>query len=456
MTGLGTVLRVLGAEGPAAARDRFLDRVADWRRRRRFARVSESGPGLTAPVVNVLATPPSVRLGGVQIQFLARQRLEAAERGMAVLYPDTAGYRLERQRGRRRDAVRLAGSPPAPPLALEDPALEAALLAAAERAGARAVHVEGLARLPPASLASVAQAGLGLILTLHDFSLFCARPHLIELPAERFCGYCRDLARCQACLGRDGPVPADAQRRYREAGARVLAAARAVVYPSAFLRDRFAELVPGLDPAIQHVIEPGAVAARAPRDGMAARAGAAARPARHVALVGAVRAQKGAAVFERVVQHLSAGPGGGAPLCFSVLGGGDVPLLHRLRRLPGVRVRGYYRAGSLPRLLRARRVDLALLLSTSPESYGLTLDECLAAGVPVVAFDHGAVAERVRRLGGGVLVPLEAGWRGIADAVATARDGAGPVVDPRVGLRLPRVEDAARAHLALYRELGLG
>ena len=63
-------------------------------------------------------------------------------------------------------------------------------------------------------------------------------------------------------------------------------------------------------------------------------------------------------------------------------------------------MRGYYRAGSLPGLLRRESVDLALLLSIWPESYGITLDECRAAGVPVVAFDHGAMGERLRWEGG--------------------------------------------------------
>jgi glycosyltransferase involved in cell wall biosynthesis len=50
---------------------------------------------------------------------------------------------------------------------------------------------------------------------------------------------------------------------------------------------------------------------------------------------------------------------------------------------------------------------MALLLSPTPESYGLTLDECWAAEVPVLALDHGAPAERIREMGGGVLVSPE-------------------------------------------------
>ncbi|MBW8767845.1 MAG: glycosyltransferase, partial [Geodermatophilales bacterium] len=135
-------------------------------------------------------------------------------------------------------------------------------------------------------------------------------------------------------------------------------------------------------------------------------------------------------------------------------------LLLRLRRLPRVRVRGYYRSGSLVDRLRQEGVDLALLLSIVPESYSLALSECLAAGVPVVAFDHGAIAERLRRHGGGLLVEPAAGAQGIAAAVAARVNGlripgeglsqAAPVTG---GAALPG--NAAQAFIDLYRELGL-
>ncbi len=165
------------------------------------------------------------------------------------------------------------------------------------------------------------------------------------------------------------------------------------------------------------------------------------RPLRHIAYVGAVHAHKGAFVFEEVVKLLASTPG----LRFTVFGGGDPRILARLRGLPRVRVRGYYRAGSLPRLLRREGVDLALLLSIWPESYGITLDECQAAGVPVVAFDHGAIGERLRRDGGSGLVPIEQGAAGVARTLAT-----GPL--PSIGHPAEgRSADAsARAIAAVY------
>jgi len=435
MSGLGhdlrTGWRVVRAEGPRAALDRARDRVDEWRERRQMVVVSPGALG-PAPVVNVLATPPSPRLGGVQTQLRNRLAVEAQDRPCALLYPQGTGWRVEhRDRGESRV------------LAANGAGFEEALGRAMREVGAGAVHCEGVSGLPIEGLLEVARKGVRLVLSVHDFALFCRRPHLVERPADRFCGYCRDLERCHACLRHDFDVEAGFQARYRERGADLLRSAEAVVFPSRFLRDAHADLVPGLDPARQHVIEPGTPP-------FALTLERARGSVRHVAWVGAVQIHKGALVFEQVVRQLQADA---PPLRWTALGGGDAALLARFRRLPRLAVRGYWRTGALPLLLRRLEVDLALLLSIWPESYGLTLDECWRAGVPVVAFDHGAMAERVRRLGGGFLVPPAEGAEGVVRAVRQAMAGPVPAVPAPQLLADPK--QAARAHLALYRSLGL-
>jgi glycosyltransferase involved in cell wall biosynthesis len=177
------------------------------------------------------------------------------------------------------------------------------------------------------------------------------------------------------------------------------------------------------------------------------------RPVRHVAYIGSVQPHKGALVFEEVVRRLP--PETHPDLRWSAYGGGDPDLLLRLRRVPRVKVRGYYRAGSLVRLLEQDRVDLALLLSIVPESYSLALSECFAAGVPVVAFDHGAIAERVRKHGGGLLVDPLAGAAGIASALAALAGGLRLPPRPVPAIETSTSGDAAGAFERLYRELEL-
>jgi glycosyltransferase involved in cell wall biosynthesis len=172
-------------------------------------------------------------------------------------------------------------------------------------------------------------------------------------------------------------------------------------------------------------------------------------PLRHVAFVGSVLPHKGSVVFTETVRRLA-----GAGLRWSAYGGGDAEQLAALRRL-GVRVRGYFRSGSLPALLQRDGVDLALLLSIVPESHNLVLSECVVAGVPVVAFALGALAERVPRLEAGRLVPLEEGAEGVVAALEEMRRDGPPAMPEEAARLLADPVSAAAGHLALYRELGL-
>jgi glycosyltransferase involved in cell wall biosynthesis len=176
----------------------------------------------------------------------------------------------------------------------------------------------------------------------------------------------------------------------------------------------------------------------------------------HVAWVGSVLPHKGALVFEAAVRLLAGAAEGPR---FTAYGGGEAQILRRWRHLPGLRVRGYYRAGSLAALLRRDGVDLALLLSVVPETYSLALDECLAAGVAALAFDHGALGERLGS-GAGLLLDAQLAddpqGAGVALA-ATLRDlQAGRLALPAPPPGPPRQPGVtAEAWLHLYRQLAI-
>ncbi|HEX5760374.1 MAG TPA: glycosyltransferase [Thermoanaerobaculia bacterium] len=404
MTGLATTVRVLRGEGALAVRDRALDRLAEARRRRSFTARRSAPAGFRAEELNLIGSPPSPWLGGVQTQLLRRLEAEARERSTALLYPDRGGYRLELTAGSERTALLYLRPWSRDLTALEDPVLEEAAIGGVDASGAERLHVEGLAGLPLGSLLTLARRGLRLTLALHDFAPFCPRPHLLEVPPLAFCHYSRDSLRCARCLQEDWQVEVGWQEGRRALAAELLAAAETITYPSAFLRSTYLDLFPSLPRERQQVVKPVMAFAGVPERHVPLV------PPRHVAFVGSVLPHKGALVFEEVVRRLA----GATDLRWSVYGGGDAAILAHLRRLPRVRVRGYYRSGSLPRLLARDRVDLALLLSIVPESYGFTLSECHAAGVPVAAYDLGALGERIRAEGSGHLLPLAAGAEGVA------------------------------------------
>ncbi|MBI4915941.1 MAG: hypothetical protein HY825_08835 [Acidobacteria bacterium] len=443
---LAASVRTLRLEGWRAALDRLVDRRRDasWMRavvRRGGGRVDE------VAVLNLLPTRPAVRLGGVQVQLQARLAAEAEARPVGLLFLAGPAWRLLRPGGPARGERVTTG--PSGPGVRSAGEVSAAVRAAMARVGARAVHVENLAGLSPEVLLGLAEEGLRMVLGLHDFAPFCPRPHLIEAATGSFCGYCTDPVRCAACLASSGPVGPGFQERRRAVSGALLAAAEALVYPSGFARDAYRALFPGLDPGRQEVISPAVALPAVERLPSRPRG-----PVRRIACLGPIKPHKGGAVILDVVRLLSGT--GGPRLTFRVYGGGDPELLEPLGRLPGVEVRGSYRAGSLPGLLAADEIDLALLLSVWPETHALVLDECAVAGVPVVAFDLGAQGARVRELGLGPTVSPALGARGVAAAVSTlASAPRGPEVPADVRGRLASPGDAARACVALYGRLGL-
>ena len=80
----------------------------------------------------------------------------------------------------------------------------------------------------------------------------------------------------------------------------------------------------------------------------------------------------------------------------------------------------------------------------------------LGAGVPVVAYDVGGIAEPVRRFEAGRVVPA-GDVAALADAVHELLDDSAALAQAREGARRAREEltwdGAARAHLALYEEI---
>jgi hypothetical protein len=208
-----------------------------------------------------------------------------------------------------------------------------------------------------------------------------------------------------------------------ERARQLLERAEAVIFPSRFLRDAYE--------SGGQVIEPGVPEARV-------KAGA----ARAVAYAGAVKRHKGAHLLPDIVGDMHC----------HVFGGGDEDLLRELRRRDNFTIHGYYGAGELPSLLARHGVGLVLLPSIVPESYSLTLSETWQASAVAAAFDHGAIAQRIREHGGGLLAPLASGAAGLREIVERWRRGDLSAVAPRA---IPTSDDAARAHVALYRRLGL-
>ncbi len=229
---------------------------------------------------------------------------------------------------------------------------------------------------------------------VHDYSWICPRVTLID-GTNRYCGE-PAVSVCQVCVRRNGSklgeticVPA-----LRARSAIWLKGARRVMAPSADTAARLRRYFNDLSVEVRAhatLLAPIPLPVRAEQ-----------RKTLRVALIGAIGTQKGYRILLDCARDARARK---LPIEFVVIGHSenDAPLLATGK----VFVTGYYGEGEAPHLLQREQPDIAWLPSVWPETWCYTLDYALAAGLPVVAFDIGAIAERLRAAGVGELLPLK-------------------------------------------------
>lgn len=438
------VARRLWIEGLAGVYARVRTHLAERRRARGFRPApADWTPPEPVSVLHVLPTFPTTPFGGVEVQLRARLDLDGGSWGLLRRDgPET--WRLEVRTAEERVSIGYRAAA-ANAMSLESRELEDLVQAAAGRIGARILHFETALGFPLASLRSLARQRAPLVLSVHDFALFCVRPHLYSPELRSFCEYSTDPATCHRCLQHSWPdTSADAQANRRSIVPSLLDACARVVFPSEFLLRQHDHLFGSAAGTGALVIPPRSsepVMARERRPGVV----------RRVAFLGGGHVHKGSECFEAVV-HRTRNLG----LPFVVYGGDPLDGLARLRRLPAVRIRGTYHPGTLATMLRRDAIDLVLLLPAVPESYSLALDESVLAGVPVIALARGALSDRVRELEAGWLVPPEEGHVGVAAKLEELSRTTGIVGVPDSSRRrvLERRRVAQEAMRRLYDELG--
>ncbi|KMO32156.1 hypothetical protein VQ03_26480 [Methylobacterium tarhaniae] len=253
------------------------------------------------------------------------------------------------------------------------------------------------------------------VVMLHDFQWYCPKVHLVdgrnfycEEPPADICRHCTvggvfyDYADQNALMGGglDG---------WLATNERILRGARRLVAPSHDTAERYARRL-GLT-GIAVVPHPEA-APPAPARARRERTGAV-----RVALVGGIGAHKG---FELMVALAERAARERRPIAFTVIG--NVADRRRVEGLGNLTVTGTYDPEDLPRLLAEADPDYVFLSSVWPETYSYVLSEVWAAGYPVVTFDIGAPAERIRAVGGGILLPFSRDTGLLLDALLAARD----------------------------------
>jgi O-antigen biosynthesis protein len=285
------------------------------------------------------------------------------------------------------------------------------------------VHLHNISACRDGLLEAMAALDLPFGYTVHDLNFACPTITLQDATG-RYCGAVTDAAKCSRCLAAQPTFAGVDIVAWRRRHGGIVARAAFLIAPSQWAADTFARYF-GREPVViahglpvqdaaQPDVEAGAAAAAGDtRQGGPARDESIALPlpipddgARVVVVLGAVGPDKGARRLERLVALARSR---GAKLRFVLIG--------YLDRQPGpwqsadrtFTVHGRYRAVDLPRLLRAYRADLVVFPSAGPETFSYTLSEAWSAKMAVLVPPIGALAERVRASGVGIVM-TDAEW----------------------------------------------
>ena len=130
-----------------------------------------------------------------------------------------------------------------------------------------------------------------------------------------------------------------------------------------------------------------------------------------IGILGAIGYIKGSSIIKEILNKSELNK---LPVKFVIIGytNEDMPSNEKLL------IHGKYSEKELPSLLKFYDVDLVLIPSITPETFSYTTSEAFLLGYPVMCFDIGAPAERVRRLNAGIVLD-EISAQSVIDSLKT-------------------------------------
>lgn len=229
-----------------------------------------------------------------------------------------------------------------------------------------------------------------LFITIHDFDPICHRHHLVNLEG-RFCEKIVDSV-CRTCLKNDHEVvnkidPVERRRSWRG----FLRSASQIFVPSTDTATRLKTIYPELSFTVREHEEvlPDAPPLLPPMDG---------EPINIVA-IGAIGPHKGVNILHSLALDASLR---NLPLKFHIVGYSSAP--QEMSKVGIVETGPYKSNDECIKLIEKIGPAFAIFPSIWPETYCYSLSIALKLGLPPIVFDIGALAERVRKAGFGIVL----------------------------------------------------
>jgi glycosyltransferase involved in cell wall biosynthesis len=265
----------------------------------------------------------------------------------------------------------------------------------------RHFHVHSNIAIPQQLMRLPAHLNVPYDCTVHDYSWFCPRVNLID-DSGLYCGE-PSPAVCNACIRKADPgiwkefnKTHHSVEELREKSYRILAGARKVFCPSRDTQLRMARQLGLTNLEVRPNLEPTATS------NVLLIVPSGPQPTIVVGIIGYLSQKKGMGILRDCAK---AALKDSLPLRFVVVGFTEDD--SSFAGLSNVTITGRYQEGQAGTIIASHKIRLALFPSVCPETYSYTLSIAIGCGLYPVAFDLGAIAERIRQLNFGHLLPLE-------------------------------------------------
>jgi GT2 family glycosyltransferase len=271
--------------------------------------------------------------------------------------------------------------------------------------GVQHIHIHNLFGYPDITVDFLAEAlehsEIQYDFTVHDYQYWCPRINLVGVTGQ-YCGEPKPSS-CQGCVDLlGGPFGRPVIWKWRKSYEKLLRGARKVFTPTADVAVRVKRHIPKLEPFVRpHEPEPTQLPIgqeamlSTPRDKNPENADLS------VGIIGHLAPHKGSQVLEEVANYCLYT---NERVVFTLIGGTD--LSPHISKLSNVKLGGKYNETELDTILQREDFDVIWFPAVSPETYSYTLSHALKTRSQIVAFDIGAISQRLRELQRGHLIDL--------------------------------------------------